>query len=61
MTSILLAATMERPVTFSEGRTTKAVSIDTGSAIRVDVEGGSARSAILIGDGLAERLPALLD
>ena len=33
----------------------------TGAAVRVDVETGSARSAILIGDGVTDRLPALLD
>ena len=33
----------------------------TGAAVRVDVETESARSAILIGDGVTDRLPALLD
>ena len=37
------------------------MSTELGNAVRVDVETGSARSAILIGDGITERLPALLD
>jgi 3-dehydroquinate synthase len=37
------------------------LTIDTGTAVRVDVETGSSRSAIWIGDGIVEQLPALLD
>jgi len=37
------------------------LSTNTRTAIRVDVDTGSCRSAIWIGDGIAEQLPALLD
>jgi 3-dehydroquinate synthase len=37
------------------------VSPHTSEAIRVDVDTGSRTSAILIGDGITERLPSLLD
>jgi 3-dehydroquinate synthase len=39
----------------------RALSTNTRTAIRVDVDTGSCRSAIWIGDGIAEQLPALLD
>jgi 3-dehydroquinate synthase len=34
---------------------------ETGAAVRIDVDTGSRTSAIWIGDGIAEQLPALLD
>ena len=37
------------------------MSIDTREAIRLDVDTGSRKSAIWIGDGITERLPSLLD
>jgi 3-dehydroquinate synthase len=37
------------------------VSPDTRAAVRIDVETGSRSSAIWIGDGIAEQLPALLE